>query len=161
AANYTVGFPFIPTSVAVGDFNSDGYLDFAVAKSGFEDPPPDGSVLILLSKGNGTFRTGGNHAFYSPISVAVGGLNADRRLDLAVGNAETSRNNNDGSITVLVGKGDGTFQAARSYAAGHVNFLVVGDFNSDGAPDLAVADGDRGTVSILLGNGDGSFAAAG
>jgi hypothetical protein len=65
-------------------------------------------------------------------------------------------------VSVLLGNGDGTFQAARNFAAGIRPYSVaVGDFNGDGTPDLAVAnDTFSGTVSVLLGNGDGTFQAA-
>ena len=58
---------------------------------------------------------------------------------------------------MLLGNGDGTFQPARSYAAGDSPVsLVAGDFTGDGKLDLAVANGGD-TVSVLLGNGDGTF----
>jgi hypothetical protein len=58
---------------------------------------------------------------------------------------------------VLLGNGDGTFQAKSDYAVGSLpSFVSVGDFNGDGYADLATAN-FSGTVSILLGNGDGSF----
>jgi hypothetical protein len=63
---------------------------------------------------------------------------------------------NGDNVSVLLGNGDGTFQAARNYAAGSFPFsMAVGDFNGDGRLDLAVAG--AGGVRVLLGNGDGSF----
>src|SRR5207245_10519330 len=66
-------------------------------------------------------------------------------------------------VSVLLGNGDGTFQPAQSFAAGFSpSSVVVGDFNGDGRPDLAVANagldtGYGSTVSVLLGNVDGTF----
>src|SRR2546428_14468 len=102
-----------------------------------------------------------------PQSVAVGDFNGDGKPDLAVANAGSD------TVSVLLGNGDGTFQAARTVAAGSGPvFLAVGDFNGDGKPDLAVADyvfaadyacfrcSRSTTYSVLLGNGDGTFSAA-
>jgi hypothetical protein len=65
-------------------------------------------------------------------------------------------------VSVLLGNGDGTFQAARNFAAGRApSSVAVGDFNGDGIQDLAVAvANESGGVSVLLGNGDGTFEAA-
>ncbi len=90
-----------------------------------------------------------------PDSVAVGDFNGDGKPDLAVANY------GDGTVSVLLGNGDGTFQAAVSYGAGSGPASVaVGDFNGDGKADLVVANSTDGTVSVLLGNGDGTFQAA-
>lgn len=88
--------------------------------------------------------------------VAAADLNGDGKPDLV------SCNNGDGTISVLLGKGDGTFQAAVAYNVGKwPGAVAVGDFNGDGKLDLAITDsGPAGTsnqVSILLGNGDGTF----
>src|SRR5262249_4411270 len=66
------------------------------------------------------------------------------------------------SVSVLLGNGDGTFQAARNFTVGRdPTSVAVGDFNGDGLQDLAVANKyfeiNYGIVSVLLGNGDGTF----
>ena len=81
-----------------------------------------------------------------------GGLNGDGRTDLAVANYGS------GDVSVLLGRGDGTFRDQVRYAAGTgPSALVAGDFNGDGRTDLAVANQSSGDVSVLLGNGDGTF----
>jgi len=53
----------------------------------------------------------------------------------------------DGSgVSLMLGNGDGSFQAAQSYAAGSGGSLVVADFNSDGLPDLVFSN----SATILL-----------
>jgi hypothetical protein len=94
-----------------------------------------------------------------PDAVAVGDFNGDGKLDVAVTNLV------DGTVSILLGNGDGTFQAAQSYAVGlNPSSVALGDLNGDGSVDLAVANNGGplvpGTVSILLGNGNGTFKAA-
>jgi FG-GAP-like repeat/FG-GAP repeat len=139
-----------PAAVAIGDFNRDGILDLVVAN-------PDstsGTVSILLGNGDGTFQDPKAYAAGpAPCSVAVGDLNGDGVLDLAVVNCVDS-----GTVSVLLGKGDGTFQAPQSYPVGSFpNFVALGDLDGNGTTDLVVANGNSGFVSVLLGNGDGSF----
>ncbi len=64
----------------------------------------------------------------------------------------------DNSLGVLIGNGNGTFQAGVSYQVGLSPRTVrTGDFNNDGILDLTSADNLGGTTSILLGRGDGTF----
>src|SRR5207249_8235854 len=99
----------------------------------------------------GDFAVGTN-----PKSVAVSDFNGDGRLDLAVTNA--SSYDVPGTVSVLLGNGDGTFQPVQSFAAGNDAYSVaVGDVNGDGRSDLAVANAGSNTVSVLLRNGDGTF----
>jgi hypothetical protein len=144
--------------VAVGDFNGDGKLDLALANTCGSDPDcsSNGTVSILLGKGDGTFQTHVDYPTgFKPQSVAVGDFNGDGKLDLAV------TNRSDSTVSILLGRGDGTFQTHVDYATGTGAVSVTaGDFNGDGRPDLAVAAGfGNKTVSILLGNGDGTFQA--
>jgi uncharacterized protein (TIGR03437 family) len=63
---------------------------------------------------------------------------------------------------VLLGNGDGTFRNVTQFTANlgmglleHIGYVVVGDFNGDGKPDIAFSDG--GSVVVYLGVGDGTF----
>jgi hypothetical protein len=148
ASNYNVGVN--PTALAVADFNHDGSLDLAVANQG------SGNVSVLLGNGDGTFRTAVNYqAGPSPDSIVVVPDFANGGdLDLAVANNELG-----GTVSVLQGNGDGTFQAPVSYAVGSTpSSLVL--FNAGGQSDLAVVNHDSNTVSVLLNNGDGTFKTA-
>jgi hypothetical protein len=82
----------------------------------------------------------------------AGDFTGDGRTDLAVANSGSS------TVSVLLGKGDGTFRSQATYAGGSFpDALVAGDFTGDGRIDLAVANSGSDTVSVLLGNGDGTF----
>ena len=155
-------------SVAVGDFNGDGKLDFVVVYRGVADildpeKSVPGSISIVLGKGDGTFQQPMNFpAGLEPLSVAVGDFNGDGKLDLAVVNGGDPSNDKPGNVSIFLGKGDGTFQKPVNYDAGPAPvFVVTADFNGDGKLDLAVANqssGDNtGNVSVFLGKGDGTF----
>jgi hypothetical protein len=146
-------------SIAVADVNGDGHLDLVMAYWN------EGSVGVLLGKGDGTFQpvvkynSGGTGAS----SVAVADLNGDGKPDIVVLNAWEQ----EGTVGVLLGNGDGTFQPPVTYDTGQYSIpdsLAVGDLNGDGHPDIAVAnfghsdcDCNDGRVGVLWGNGDGTF----
>src|SRR5437867_10275678 len=93
----------------------------------------------------------------NPQWVAVGDFNRDGIQDLAVASRGVPANPGT-AVWVLLGNGDGSFQAARSYLV-HVSpvSVAVGDFNGDGLQDLVVANYESSVVSVLLGKGDGTF----
>jgi hypothetical protein len=93
--------------------------------------------------------------------MAVADFNGDGNLDLAIpsdcGASGTCTTN--GAVTILLGDGTGNFTASTAMAATGLRpyGIVVGDFNGDGKPDLAIANNDSNTVSVLLGDGTGIF----
>jgi FG-GAP-like repeat/Putative Ig domain len=143
---------------AVGDFNGDGKLDVAATGGGYDNT--ENLVTILLGNGDGTFRLAQNSVFATgsnPWAMVAADFNGDGKLDLAVTNYD------GGSVTILMGNGDGTFTPATgSPITVGLNpiALAVGDFNSDGKADLVVANQTDNTLTILLGNGDGTFTPA-
>ncbi|HEY0307154.1 MAG TPA: FG-GAP-like repeat-containing protein [Acidobacteriaceae bacterium] len=95
-----------------------------------------------------------------PIAIAVGDFNGDGIADMAVVNEGDWIT--PGTLTIFLGKGDGTFTAAAASPTTAIGSagVVAGDFNGDGKLDLAVANQYSNTVTILLGNGDGTFTPA-
>ena len=93
-----------------------------------------------------------------PDSVAIGDLNGDGKPDLATANSGATANSEEATVSVLLNRGDGSFEAHRDYATGvRPDSVAIGDLNGDGKPDLATANFGPDTVSVLLGRGDGSF----
>jgi hypothetical protein len=150
----------IPSAVVVADFDNDGKSDVVVANSG------GNTVSVILSNGNKTFQTRTDYpAGATPYSIAAADFNGDGVLDLAVANnyCPSFPDCGEGTITILLGNANGTFQGPVQYSTGpdtDPTSIAVGDFNGDGVPDLAVANNNPNTlnyVSVLLGNGDGTF----
>jgi hypothetical protein len=95
-------------------------------------------------------------------AVVVADVNGDGKPDLITANRGSLLNPGT-TVSVLLGNGDGTFQAATNFAAGLDPVSVaVADLNGDGRPDLVVGNSYFGSnmVSVLLGNGNGTFVAA-
>ena len=135
---------YFPTSVLVADFNGDGILDLA-----FSDL---NGVEIALGNGDGTFT----ETAASPIrvqdelySLKLGDFNNDGKVDIA------GIDNYADRMVLLLGAGDGTFTVTATTPPISQIWLgpfamVAGDFNEDGAPDLAMLTKNVSTASILL-----------
>jgi Bacterial Ig-like domain (group 3)/FG-GAP-like repeat len=138
-------------AIAVGDFNHDGHADLALTSG------DDSQVSVFKGDGTGKFTQFPNSPITTgnfPEAVKVADFNNDGFQDLAVANL------NDGTVSILLGNGDGTFTAATGSpvtVGGFPFFLAAADLNEDGTADLAVVDGRGNTMELLQGNGDGTF----
>jgi hypothetical protein len=145
--------------VVAGDFDGDGTLDLAVAIH--SDSYGYGAVRVFLGNGDGTFRAGQNiplDPVYNPKVMLVGDFNGDGNLDIVTGNYRNGTLQG-GSVSVLLGNGDGTFQPPITTVlptGGHPTLggFAAGDIDGDGNLDLVVANGPN---RVLFGNGDGTF----
>jgi hypothetical protein len=151
AANYpySIGVQQ-PVGLTVGDFDGDGNADLAVVSY---DTFQNGGVSIMRGNGDGTLQPPGPlitvGAF--PRFAAAADFNGDGILDLAV------TNYNDNTVSILLGRGDLTFESHVDYAAGSNPVKPVPvDLNNDGNLDIAVTD-QGGGFSTLIGRGDGTF----
>jgi uncharacterized repeat protein (TIGR01451 family) len=153
----------VPYTVITGDCNGDGKLDLAVACYSNVRNRGSGAVEVFLGNGDGTFSVGsqyqgsGHGTSFNPIGIAAADFNGDGKLDLAVANYSNSQ------VDIFTGNGDGTFSTTlATYGSGGTDpyGLVVGDFNGDGHPDIAVANYGSNNVGMLLNTGTGAFAAA-
>lgn len=137
--------------VAVGDFNSDGNLDLAVALRS------SAGVKVLFGDGAGGFTSGPLTLAASTVQglqgLAVSDFNGDGRADLFAGAFSSAS-----TPTVLLGTGTGTFNAAGTMLSGYTAFrgVATGDFNGDGRQDALVTT-SNGALLLSLGNGDGSL----
>jgi hypothetical protein len=149
--NYSTGF--CTPAVAVGDFSGDGFLDMAAPNLGPDYCAFGGLAAVLLGNGNGTFQPEVEYPANSNAGVggvAVADVNGDGKLDLLV----TSGLYGPGLVSVLLGIGDGTFQAPTTFSTDgtYTTAIVTADLNGDGKPDIVVANYFSSTVSVLINN---------
>jgi hypothetical protein len=128
-------------TLAVADLTGRHNLDIVVGGNG--------SSEVLLGDGKGHFRNG-QLLDFTGFSVALGDFNGDGNLDIAATSPFSS------TVSVLLGNGDGTFQAPQGFSAFiPCNGVVAADLTGDGKLDLAVTVDN--VILIFFGNGDGTF----
>ena len=156
AVAYAVGS--LPTSIAAGSFNPNGYADLVTANQGnvCGAPPfaPCGTVSLLRNNGDGTFYSGATlYPQFLPDRVATGVFTASGDSDLVVSSYSGS------SFKIYKGDGGGGFPGANSYFVASAYAVAAADFNGDGKKDLVISRYDYGDFSLRRGNGDGTFQA--
>jgi hypothetical protein len=156
---YPVSASTQPQAVAAGDFNRDGVPDLMVTLN-----DPQINLALITGLGDGSFNPPVHFAnatgFDSP-TIAAADLDNDGNLDVVVGHSVSCYQAPciaATSLTVMRGRGDGTFQAARVIdVRSDTAAIGVGDFNRDAFSDLVLASSSS-RVHVLLGRGDGTFA---
>jgi hypothetical protein len=143
--------------IVTADFNGDGIEDIALAN----DPEQGtGSIQVFFGNGDGTFNTNPTNLLSvattggptTALHIVTADLNGDGKADLV------TFSHLDGTIGVLLGNGDGTFQTLTPYATGlGTRSGAVGDINNDNFPDIVAPIYDTGEIAVLINNHDGTF----
>jgi hypothetical protein len=142
-----------PDYVATADLNGDGFQDVIVANF------TDGTLSIFLGVGDGTFDIPTTVAVGAgPVWIVTGNFHQNSTTDSSTNVDIIVANQKTNSLSVLLGNGNGTFQAPTTIATGSTpSSIAVADFNGDGISDLAVVNQGDNTIGVYLGNGDGTF----
>ncbi|HJU10493.1 MAG TPA: FG-GAP-like repeat-containing protein [Candidatus Binataceae bacterium] len=138
--DYPVGVLYESYSVTTGDINRDGTPDLIVSNT-------YGSVAVLLGNGDGTFEAAVDYPVNGAWSCLVGDFNRDGIPDVVTGGDFYT---NFGSLSLLLGNGDGTLQPYVEYAAASPFTMSGADLNGDGALDIAASNLFGTSVSILF-----------
>ena len=141
-------------AIAVADLNGDSKLDVVVL----------GDTIFSVLSGNGDGTIGPAHGYSAgadqTLYLVLADLNRDGKVDLVVG-GRCAVLPCVGDISVILGRGDGSFQPAQMFDSGSSGLMgiAVSDVNGDGNLDVMVVH-LRGDAGILTGNGDGTLQVA-
>ena len=137
ATNFDCGGLATTFSIAPGDYNNDGFMDYACTQVAH--------VRVNTGNGDGTFNTTPNITFTDASRVASADFNGDGNLDIIVGSTTGMQ------MQVFLGDGAAGFQSAGTYGVGtNPGEIRIGDFNGDNVADIAIVS--NGVLNVFLGN---------
>ena len=141
------------------DINHDGMDDIVTTNA------ESNNATILLGNSKGGFDEADGSPFAcgdNPFGIAIGDVNADRKIDLAIINSPGSMAEGKGKngLTVLLGDGTGKFTTMKGspFEAGKIpSRIAIGDINGDGVNDIVTSDNDSNKIYLSLMNKNGSI----
>lgn len=149
AKNYSTGAGSGPAALAAFDWSGDGRIDVVTANA-------DNNTVSYLQ--GSAVTAGALNAAKAvatgkgPNTIAARDWNGDGKLDFVTGNGDS------GDVTLITGKGDGTFNAMIVLTqTGYVSDIVAADVSGDGRPDLVLAGGSPGRVGVVYSFAGGVF----
>ena len=168
---FAIGGPGATTrSVAIASayLDGDNNLDVVTGDAVIASTPPidNSTITVLLGNGDGSFKPKVNYpgcTVGSALKILLADFNRDGNTDIALGCSDgtTIASGNgftgNGGLVIMLGNGDGSFQAPIFHSTGDVASIATGDFNGDGILDIVLTDRAQQNVIIFLGNGDGTF----
>jgi hypothetical protein len=145
AVNYTTGTG--PSSVATGDFNNDGNVDYVTSNDASDN------ISVRLGNGDGTFGSRVNYTTNNrPWGVAVGDVDNDGDADVVVAHYGGT------TVSVFKNNGSGTFVPKVDYTAGsNPAGIALADFNGDSHLDIVTTNTGASTASVFINDGSGLF----
>lgn len=143
-----------PRGLVAEDINGDEIPDLIVANLGTEEVPGSQTLDVFHGRGDGSFKLAQTIPAgeeNEPYGIAAADLRRTGILDIVVPNKDGN------TVSVYLGRGDGTFGSPSTYPTGDSWSVSAADIDGDGFVDLGVGNFDVGTISILRGLGDGAF----
>lgn len=143
-------------SITSGDFTNDGILDLVTVNAA--------TLSFYKGLGSGKYATAVKRSIpHGWGQVAAADLNVDDKLDLVIADRPNTCSST-GGVTILLGKGDGSFTQGNDISVGGAaNYITLADFNGDHVPDIAVSvcspssGNDKTSTKVFLAQGNGTF----